>query len=351
MVSQATAQDTPQAKHYDPETGTWDGQTPFAGMPSQEPPQEPDKTGGHHDRQTWANQFMPTIGHGTFKALTLLAEYANPKGECWPSMDLLRYRSGMSERALRRAFSEMRSRGIAGARNPGLAVWMGNPYQLAGGLNGWTCDESGTQPMTKVAHRTLPFSSNPELNPEPVVGCNEKGPEPATVGARFDETGGRKRKDPEGIRRASPLAPEPSMTGEPTDSAPPPLPAARPELNYHPDRPPAAWMPGYVQTMLRRYRKTWLVEWDMEEEKVIRWYSKHWDKFLVDLQRHRANELANVGYAADLRALGELDAMQPEAPAELVHCEKCGAETSRPKGPVMMIAGERVSDACFDCTH
>ena len=112
------------------------------------------KTGGHHDHQTWANQFMPAVGHGTFKVLTLLAEYANPKGPCWPSMELLRHRSGMSDRALRRAFSDLRGKGIVGAGQPGLAVWLTNPYQLSGGLNGWTCAESGIGPVPKVAHIT-----------------------------------------------------------------------------------------------------------------------------------------------------------------------------------------------------
>jgi hypothetical protein len=119
-------------------------QLAVAGMPEPKPEQVERKMGGHHDRQTWANQFMPAVGHGTFKVLTLLAEYANPQGQCWPSMELLRHRSGMSDRALRRGFSDLRGKGIVGAGQPGLAVWLTNPYQLSGGLNGWTCAKSGT---------------------------------------------------------------------------------------------------------------------------------------------------------------------------------------------------------------
>ena len=100
---------------------------------------------------------MPAVGHGTFKVLTLLAEYANPKGQCWPSMELLRHRSGMSDRALRRAFSDLRGKGIVGVGQPGLAVWMTNPYQLSGGLNGWTCAESGTSTCAKSGTHNLGF--------------------------------------------------------------------------------------------------------------------------------------------------------------------------------------------------
>ena len=160
------------------------------------------KTGGHHDRQTWANQFMPAVGHGTFKVLTLLAEYANPKGQCWPSMELLRHRSGMSDRALRRAFSDLRGKGIVGAGQPGLAVWLTNPYQLSGGLNGWTCAESGIGPVPKVAqvpvpkvaHITRDSSSNPIINPGyPGVVDAKREPDEVTDGgfksSSFEEEG------------------------------------------------------------------------------------------------------------------------------------------------------------------
>ena len=160
------------------------------------------KTGGHHDRQTWANQFMPAVGHGTFKVLPLLAEYANPKGQCWPSMELLRHRSGMSDRALRRAFSDLRGKGIVGAGQPGLAVWLTNPYQLSGGLDGWTCAESGIGPVPKVAqvpvpkvaHITRDSSSNPIINPGyPGVVDAKREPDEVTDGgfksSSFEEEG------------------------------------------------------------------------------------------------------------------------------------------------------------------
>ena len=188
---------------YDPENeGAWNGQLAVPGMPSAEPEPVERKTGGHHDRQTWANQFMPAVGHGTFKVLTLLAEYANPKGQCWPSMELLRHRSGMSDRALRRGFSDLRGKGIVEAGHPGLAVWQTNPYQLSGGLNGWTCAESGIGPVPKVAqvpvpkvaHITRDSSSNPKINPRDPGAVDAKrvdhvdhpGPETGvTTGVKF----------------------------------------------------------------------------------------------------------------------------------------------------------------------
>ena len=203
--------DTTAQQIYDPETGAWTGQLAVPGMPAAEPAPVERKTGGHHDRQTWANQFMPAVGHGTFKVLTLLAEYANPMGQCWPSMELLRHRSGMSDRALRRAFSDLRGKGIVEAGHPGLAVWLTNPYQLSGGLNGWTCAESGIGPVPKVAqvpvpkvaHITRDSSSNPKKNPrDPGVvdakRVDDSKPEPEPdggYGRGFEFFFFRRRKD------------------------------------------------------------------------------------------------------------------------------------------------------------
>ena len=55
----------------------WDYQNWLPLIQGSEPADYPEMT-----CQTWANQFMPAVGHGTFKVLTLLAEYVNPKGQC-----------------------------------------------------------------------------------------------------------------------------------------------------------------------------------------------------------------------------------------------------------------------------
>ena len=74
-----------------------------------------------------------------------------------------------------------------------------------------------------------------------------------------------------------------------------------------------------VQPIELPYQVTWLDAWDQPLEKVIRFYSKRWDKFREDLQRHRANELAGVGYAHGLRPEKETGAVgvavTPNAPA------------------------------------
>ena len=315
------------------------------------------KPGGPLDRFTWMKPAAKELTGAGFKFVFALVGYANDEGRCWPSHARLRLETGLSDSGLRKGQREAIAAGWVVVEQSGQGKGS-SKYRLTGADTGWVKPspeyqlnrhQSNGLNRHQSTSRTLPCSSNPEVNPGPRNSSSEREPEPATVRARSDDVEGRKRKDPEGVKRALPLALEPSITGEPTDSAPPP-PAPRPWLNYHPDRPPAAWMPGYVQTMLRRYRKTWLVEWDMEEEKVIRWYSKHWDKFLVDLQRHRANELANVGYAADLRSLGELDAMKPEAPPELVNCQSCGNTTTNPKGPVFRrVGGELECDSCSGC--
>ena len=106
-------------------------------------------------------------------------------------------------------------------------------------------------------------------------------------------------------------------------------------------------MAGYCEVMLRRYKNTWLAAWEHTPEKVIRYYAKNWHKFLVDLQRHRANELANVPYADGLETAA-LDALEPEAKVDPILCEGCGNQTTRPK-KVMNYRGKRVTDSCADC--
>ena len=69
----------------------------------------------------------------------------------------------------------------------------------------------------------------------------------------------------------------------------------------------------------------------------------------TDLNCHRGNERANVGYAEGLRAMGN-DGVVLAEQIELAHCDRCGADTARPKGPVMMIGGKRTADACYECS-
>ena len=165
-------QDTTAQPSYDPETGAWDGQLPHADLVDQLPPPIERKPGGPMDRDEWRRSNAARVGHAAYKLLDVLSGYSNPEGRCWPGMDLLANDTGMSARALRRGLAELRRKELAWPTFPGCTVSRANPYQLAGGLDGWGCAESGTtivpkvaqRVVPKVAHRTL-SSSNPKKNP------------------------------------------------------------------------------------------------------------------------------------------------------------------------------------------
>ena len=146
---------------YDPENlGAWDGQLPHADLVDQLPPPTERKPGGPLERDEWRRSNAARVGHAAYKLLDVLSGYSNwmfpgySKGRCWPGMDLLAHDTGMSERALRRGLAELRRKELAWPTFPGSTVCRANPYQLAGGLDGWgsvchfrhnRCAESGTQ--------------------------------------------------------------------------------------------------------------------------------------------------------------------------------------------------------------
>ena len=131
-------------KHYDSETGAWNGQLAVPGMLPATAPVER-KTGGPLDRDEWRRSNAARVGHAAYKLMDALTGYSDPEGRCWPGMDLLAEVTGMSARALRRGLAELRRHQLAWATFQGSTVCQANPYQLAGGLNGWACAESGTQ--------------------------------------------------------------------------------------------------------------------------------------------------------------------------------------------------------------
>ena len=134
-----------EERHYDPETGDYDGQLVHADLVDQLPPPTERKPGGPMDRDEWRRSNAARVGHAAYKLLDVLSGYSNPKGRCWPGMDLLAEVTGMSARALRRGLAELRRKELAWPTFPGFTVSRANPYQLAGGLDGWGCAESGTQ--------------------------------------------------------------------------------------------------------------------------------------------------------------------------------------------------------------
>ena len=162
--------DTTAQQIYDPENeGAWDGQLPHADLVDQLPAPIERKPGGPMDRDEWRRSNAARVGHAAYKLLDTLTGYSNPEGRCWPGMDLLAEVTGMSARALRYALAELRRKELAWPTFPGFTVSRANPYQLAGGLDGWGCATSCTtvvqevaQPLVQeVAHRTL-SSSNPK---------------------------------------------------------------------------------------------------------------------------------------------------------------------------------------------
>ena len=162
-----------EQRHYDPQNGDYDGQLVQVDLVHQLPPPIERKPGGPMDRDEWRRSNAARVGHAAYKLLDTLTGYSNPEGRCWPGMDLLADDTGMSARALRRGLAELRRKGLAWTTYPGCTVSRANPYQLAGGLDGWDCAESGTtivpkvaqRIVPKVAHRTL-SSSNPKINPK-----------------------------------------------------------------------------------------------------------------------------------------------------------------------------------------
>ena len=181
------AQETTASPSYDPENlGAWDGQLPNPDLVDQLPPSIERKPGGPMDRDEWRRSNAARVGHAAYKLLDVLSGYSNPEGRCWPGMDLLADDTGMSARALRRGLAELLRKELAWPTFPGCTVSRANPYQLAGGLDGWDCAESGTTIVPKVAHRT-PSSSNPNINPKRTLVDAKRvdppgpGPEPGAT--------------------------------------------------------------------------------------------------------------------------------------------------------------------------
>ena len=163
---------------YDPDNeGAWDGQLANPDLVDQLPPPIERKPGGPMDRDEWRRSNAARVGHAAYKLLDGLSGYSNPDGRCWPGMDSLTKVTGMSERVIYRGFLELRVKAIAWLTYPGKPVCKSNPYQLAGGLDGWATVKSDTDRLTKmtperlskVTPRTL-SSSNPKINPrDPVL--------------------------------------------------------------------------------------------------------------------------------------------------------------------------------------
>ena len=327
------AQGTTAQQIYDPENeGAWDGQLPHADLVDQLPPPIERKPGGPMDRDEWRRSNAARVGHAAYKLLDVLSGYSNPEGRCWPGMDLLADDTGMSTRALRRGLAELRRNELAWPTFPGFTVSRANPYQLAGGLDGWGCAESGTtvvpkvaQPVVpKVAHRTL-SSSNPKKNPKVpgvvdakrVDHVDHPGPEPGVT---------------TGVLNSFSLEEEMTGTGAGVTTE-----EAKDFIDDHISETP-------VESQARRYLDhTWSVweypahpyGWKHGKEAAIKHVMASlakWTKFRKDLVGH----LAKVGLPKPMapdadndrareRAAAWLDQRLAEAPKRMVKkCAGCG---------------------------
>ena len=187
-------QPTTAQQTYDPENkGAWTGQLPNPDLVGQLPAPIERKPGGPLDRDEWRRSNAARLGHAAYKLLDILSGYSNPEGRCYPGMDLLAHDTGMSARALRRGLAELLRHQLVWPTFPGCTVSRAHPYQLAGGLDGWDCAESGTtivpkvaqfvaQIVPKVAHRTL-LLQNPKINPkDPGAVDTKRGAHPGPEG-------------------------------------------------------------------------------------------------------------------------------------------------------------------------
>ena len=275
---------------------------------------------------------------------------------CYAGLETLARESRLNEREASRAIKALVDLGIIGRKrtlrgnsktwlilpseseNPIPAVFGGNVQDTGGG----NVQDTGGEVNQSVFFNQSKKPKDSQIEDSKVVGRKrkpqERGAGDASSKATVIDTPTPTNSAPAAARQQE--WPEPVTVAERPQPFDP--------LN-NPDKPPISFMAGYCQVMLRRYAKTWLTVWDMDIEKVIRYYATRWPKFLKDLQHHRANELANVPYADGLRAAEGLEAaIIPVAKVDAVRCLDCGTYTLHPKD-LINYRGERVADGCHDC--
>ena len=364
------------ARHYDPENGTWDGQLAVADLVAEAPQLPERKAGGPLDRHLWVVGFAQIHRLKPAERIVLdgMADHSDPQGVCTLYLETLATYCGLSRPYIVAILARLHALGAVETISSGRARKTVSSYRLTGGMTAWMINGTKPNPVKAEWRKAMVAQNAPIMSPgnsdnvtrvtlnppimspgnphNPVPFSSNPKEEPGSFREDEKKTAGRKRKSSEGQRRA------PCNGGEETQSTPPTLKISElrnsappaPPPTTSPDHPPISWMPGYCQVMLRRYRTTWLAAWNQDEEKVIRFYKTHWPKFLEDLQRHRANELANVPYGGGLKELDELDKLQPEKPPEMVNCARCGTSTTNPKGPVFRrVGGELECDVCYGC--
>ena len=228
-------------------------QLPGADLVPDDPQLPERKAGGPLDRSKWVVSWAPHLGHPAFKLLAVMNDYSNPEGRCFPSRKALMAKSGMSGSAVDRGLSELKGKGAIRVVVDGKAARTANTYQLTGGSESWEPAKPEHSPKVGRGYpRKWGERAIPKVGTEPFLflltlkknpGVPRKQSWNRKRGPGFRQNFGRKRKgSSEGLGRAKHLAPEPSMTGEPTNSAPP----APPPPTASPDHPPISWMAGLL---------------------------------------------------------------------------------------------------------
>ena len=142
------------------------------------------KTGGPADRLDWLISLAPVYGNAAFKLLAVLVKHSNSGGTCWPSRDLLILETGLPERTVDRAISELKTGGAMDVTK-GRRV---STYQLSGASNGWqSCHQWQPRVATSGRLRVAtsgeqnPSSSEPSKEPWVTGDGNAVGVEPTGV--------------------------------------------------------------------------------------------------------------------------------------------------------------------------
>ena len=343
--------------HYDSKTGEWTGQL---GMPDLAVHLDsPPIPGTSWELQTWVNGLrIPRLDKAVLHGIVVHVHWQTGEG-CYAGIDTLARELAMSPRSVKSGLAGLVSAGIITRRRRlvGTTETIINlDTTRVSRANSCPSVEANSCPSEGagfVADRTVPFSSN-NKNEQSVSSFSfeysvmeEKGNQNQnfekavpTLPDRpdFDDSLAPADKPPTQDLRQ--LAGMDSTSAQSLQHNPPP--------QFYPDNPPPQFFAAYCLAMLQRYRNTWLSAWEHNTDKVVRWYSTRWPKFLEDLQRHRANELAGVGYAPGFDK-AEASPL-PEPPVEPMHCEQCGVMTTRPRGQFLKIGDEVVVDGCYECS-
>ena len=131
---------SPPQTHYDPDTGSWDGQlvdSDLVAQVSADGPLPDRKTGGPLDRLTWLLTAASLVSDSAFKLLAVYVGHSDRNGFCWPSHQTLAKETGHAPRHIRRLNDELLQDGWIIVETSGKYQGRPNKIRLTGGLSEW----------------------------------------------------------------------------------------------------------------------------------------------------------------------------------------------------------------------